>query len=350
MKRFYDEAGGGGGAGASGGAAGSQGAGNAQGGAAGGSLLETGGSGQQGGAGGQGSGQQGGQVGGGTGGANGGAASGPWFSGWLKPDGKLDKAALDKLPDSLKGFKATLEQFSDLDGVISAFQHNKSLVGKKGLAPLREGASDVEKAEHRKILAQVNGVPEKPEGYGIKRPDNIPEDLWDQGYVDAMTQLFHEEAVSPAAVQRLVAKHNELIQAAVTKSESQDAEAHVASFTADNKKLDDAFGFQRAELSKMAERAARYFGVDPSSPGFNRNPDFIIAMAKVAQRIKEPEFVQGTAVEAPDPEVELKSLTSGTHKYSKALKDPRSPLYAEAQAHFDKLVDLKLKKSQRVSA
>lgn len=275
------------------------------------------------------------------------ASDGPWFKGWLKEDGTLDKSRLDHLPDTLKGFRPTLEQFNKFEDFLGSAAHNKSLVGKKGMLPLSENASEAERKEFDTRLREALRVPKTPEDYGIKRPDNFPEAMWDDGFAGEMGKVMHKHALSPEAARELVEANNRIIMERATKAEAVEAEAVLTARKAGNELLDREFGFQRAEMEKLAVRQARYMGIDPANPAFNASPEMIVAFARMGSRNKEPEFVRGESTQAPDAEAELHAIGHDkTHRYHKALRDPTHPLYSEANAHFDKLIAESMRKKK----
>lgn len=62
-------------------------------------------------------------------------------------------------------------------------------------------AKPEEVAAFRKAL----GVPDKPDGYGIKKPDQLPEGVvWDDAKVSKFTELAHKHGIPAAAVKEII--------------------------------------------------------------------------------------------------------------------------------------------------
>lgn len=261
----------------------------------------------------------------------------PWWNGILKDDGKIDVSKFDKLPDELKDSQAILKRYGTIEDVYKGLAHHARTAREKGLVPLRDGASEAEVADHLERLAKINGRPDTPEGYGLKRPDNVPEDQWDQGFVDGMAKVFHKHALSPAAVKEIFATYDRATNAKLEELQAEAAQQDEARFQAQQQKLKLEFGAFAQEKFHAAVRGARWMGIDPNSPLFKTNADLIIAAAKVGAEIEEAKFVDGGAAATfgADPEAEMQAMVSDpTHKFYDVLRNPgKNPrLYQEALA------------------
>lgn len=287
MRTLYDEAGDG--AGGSGGGGGPPAGGappNAGGQGSGGSTLLAGGFGAP--AGGAGNGQGGAAGGqqippnGGAGGA-GDAVPDPFYKGWIDADGKIDPKAYDRLPTELAPYKDTLSRFKTAPELIAGMVHSISLNGKKGLMPLPENASDQEKAEWSGRLRGLLGVPEKPEGYGVKKPEGVPQELWNEPYVQTMTGILHKHNASPALVR-------ELIEADVKQgnTSSGDFQARQAKEIEGQKaEISKAWGSEVQTKLTGAMKMAKVMGLDINDPRIGNNAAVIIGLAKAAELFAE---------------------------------------------------------------
>ena len=85
-----------------------------------------------------------------------------------------------------------------------ALDHANTMAGKKALAPLPPTAAPEVLAERKALLDTINGVPAKPQEYGIARPQDFPEAHWNQKLADSFTAWAHKHSVSPAAAKELV--------------------------------------------------------------------------------------------------------------------------------------------------
>jgi len=338
MNRFsqlYEEASGGAGAGGGGGGGGNAGGAGAGGGASG-SLL----SGQ--GASGAGSGQAG--DGGGASGAGpsgvgpsgaagaGGAAgtSAPWFVGLYGSDGKINAKAFDALPDHLKSHKATFSKYQTVEALLGGMGNLANLAGKKGLEPLSKDAPAELQAERTALMRKLNNVPEKPEGYGIKKPDGMPDTMWDGEYVNGVSGILHKHNASPELVAELMKFDSEAAMKKMSGSEAQTAQALEAQRTA----LKDEFGVKFAEKIALATRAARTLGLDPENNPMFRTAEGVRAMLKVSEMVSEDKLVSGEGAGGnfggDDRAKALDIVNNEANPLHKAFHDADHPQHAHA--------------------
>lgn len=255
----------------------------------------------------------------GSGGSGQGGGSGvadkPWYSSWIAPDGKLNKTALDALPDRVKPYKASLEKFNNLEDVLFTFGHSESLNGRKGLLPLPAHATDNDRAEFRKRLGEVLGVPEKPEGYGLKKPDGIPDERWNQAYVDGVTKIAHKHAISPQAMAELMEFDQAQAGEIYAQSEARQAETQKTLVA----NLQKEWGVNYDRNLSMAFRMAQTLGMDTDDPMLGNHEGIIKALSKAAGLVSEDKLVTGDSAGAgPTP----------TDRIMAIMNDPKDPLYA----------------------
>lgn len=272
-------------------------------------------------------GASGGQSGAAGGAAGGGQASGsdsPWFSQWIKPDGALNHAALDKAPDTFKESRKTLERYGKIDDVLHAFDNQRRIISLKGLLPLREGATEAEKAAHKADVRKFYAIPETPEGYGFKRPDNVPEDVWNQEFAQSMAKVMHENDIPPSAAKALFDAWNGYQGQAIQALEQTEQQQAAERLQEANAKLDQAFGVRRPAMEQLAVRGALAAGIDPNSDTFKNNPDVIIAMASVARLIGEDKLPRETGGAGGGMDAKA--------EYEAMHRDPSNRLFPAMQA------------------
>jgi hypothetical protein len=329
---FHDEAGGG--AGAGGGGTGGAGGGGA-GGAGSGTLLDGTGSGGAGGAGG-GAGGAGGAGSGQGGGTGAGAGTGApvvtksFREGWIGADGRINKANYENLPDSLKPWKETFSKYDTDEQLLTAFAHSVSLNGKKGLLPLPANASDADKQAFNARLRELQGVPEKPEGYGVAKPKDLPDDQWNGEYVNSMVGILHKHGVPPAAVKELLEadqKH------ALTMRGQSDASV-LQSLNEGRAAVQQAFGADMDAKLGQARRMALTLGLDVKDPQIANNPKLIIALQKAATLISEDKMVTsgdgGVNTGGNDREKAKDIVHNKANPLHEAYHNPAHGLHAQA--------------------
>ena len=219
-------------------------------------------------------------------------AAEPWFKGWVKDDGSLNAESYARLPENLKGLASgDLKNAKSIDDVLTKLGSLSTLAGRKALAPLPAGASPEDIAAHSLVMRAVNGVPEKPEGYGFRRPDDLPEQAWNDGHAQAAAKIMHEGNVPPAVAAKLMQ-----LQAATVKENIQDQEKYAVDFF---KGQDDTF---RAALQKdgldydktlgLVNRVALQYGMKPDNV-LLKNAEVRMMLHQVGQAMGEAKFIGG---------------------------------------------------------
>jgi hypothetical protein len=320
----YDMGAGGGGAGAGGAASGGAGSN-----LFGGSVGAAGGGGTAGGAASGGGGApDGGSVAGASAPAQGSSAE-AWHSGLWDNTGKINAAAWDRLPEHLKPHKETFAKYQTAEALLGGFSNLAQLAGKKGLAPLPEGASEEAKTERAKLMRQLNGVPEKPEDYGVKKPDDLPDESWNGEYVNSMVGIMHKYNAPPAMVRELL--EADVKYAGSTRQQSEAAQA--AALQGEGKKLREAWGADFDKKLGGVRRVAETLGLDTADPIF-RSAHVMQALSKVADMVSEDKLVTGNSssnsLGGDDRAKALDVVNNPSNPLYSAYHDPRNPLNAHA--------------------
>ncbi|MDD4950995.1 MAG: hypothetical protein PHV85_00470 [Desulfovibrionaceae bacterium] len=97
-----------------------------------------------------------------------------------------------------------LRQFKDMGELAKSYVNLEKKIGQKtiGLTTLPEDASDEDKANFDKELRRVMQVPEAPEGYEIKVPEDMAEHK-DEAMLAWFQGLAHKIGLSPAQAQSM---------------------------------------------------------------------------------------------------------------------------------------------------
>lgn len=219
------------------------------------------------------------------------AAPGPWTSDWVKPDGAINHAAFERLPDDLKPLAPSLANTKTAEDLLRKMVHLNSLAGRKGLAPLPADAKPEDVAAHQAVIRAVMGVPEKPEGYGFTRPEDLPEQAWNEENAKAAMALMHKHNVSPAAAKELLA-----LQVNATKANIEAQVKYEQDFYAQQ---DQSFrqaltksGDDYDKVMNVVNLTAQRFGMPADHP-ILKNADTRLMLQSIAKAIGEPVTVTG---------------------------------------------------------
>jgi hypothetical protein len=171
-----------------------------------------------------------------------------------------------------------------LDQLAISYANLEKAFSSKSQAPKKPGAdaSPEDQAKYYADLRKFTGAPEKPEDYGIKVPDNLPEGVeWNAELAGKAVGIAHKYGVPPEALHELINLNNENISSIVAKSESaqkEQVDAMVAELNAEWK--DNA-----KDNWQRANRGAIAMGVDLEASGLGNNPHFIRAALRFDEMI-----------------------------------------------------------------
>lgn len=277
----------------------------------------------------------------------------PFYQGLILSDGSIDPKAFDRLPPELLPFKDTFGRYKNATELLAAFAHSQSLNGKKGLMALPEGASEVERAEFNSRMRQINGTPDKPEGYGVKKPDDVPAEMWNEPYVQTAVGILHKHNASPALVKELLEAD---LKAGGSARQSFDArnQQEIAAARAD---IAAAFGNNAQAEIAGAVKVAGIMNLDVNDPRIGNNPAIIKGLAKIAKLFSEDTFVKaggatvggGGGLMGGDPRAASLSIKRDpANPLHTAYHDSTHPRHEEAKARvyaLDEQYALSQKKS-----
>jgi hypothetical protein len=242
----------------------------------------------------------------------------PWFVGLWDKSGKIDAKKYDALPDSLKAHKDLFGKYQTAEAFFHGMVNHQQLASKKGLQPLAPNAPAEVVAERNALMRQLNGAPEKPEGYGVKKPDKMADEHWNGEYVNGMVGILHKHNASPALVKELL----EADVAAGEKIRSGYGAQTEQALAKEATTLQEAFGEGDSYTQKLnlAQRAAKTLGLDINDPQLGNSAKFVIALSKVGEMIGEDRMVGG--------EDKGGTSTSDRAKAIDIVKNPANPLHA----------------------
>jgi hypothetical protein len=221
---------------------------------------------------------------GGGGGWNGGGASGGPGE-WLV-DGKFAQGLSGRLSDDLKPYAGSIRKFegTPIQDVLKSYGELEKKLGQRMQPPGAEARPE-EVAAWRKNL----GVPEKPDGYGIARPEDVPVELWNDELVRGFTAVAHKHHIPAAAAQELVQWWNGQQMAAISRYQGEAADGREAMVQG----LQSEWGERYEANLQGAQRVAAMARLDVNDPQIGDNPGVIRALHAMASLVSEDRQVTG---------------------------------------------------------
>lgn len=216
-----------------------------------------------------------------------------------------------------------------MEALLGGMGNLANLAGKKGLEPLPKDAPAELVAERQALMRKLNNVPEKPEGYGIKKPDGVPDDQWNGEYVGGILGVLHKHNASPELVQELTKFDGEFSQKLRAGGEAAQAQA----LNKERETLKTEFGAEFGKKISLAARAAKTLGLDPENDPMFRTAAGVKAMLRVAEMVSEDRLVSGEGgadFGKSDREKALDIVNNPANPLHKAFHDPEHPQHQAA--------------------
>ena len=206
-------------------------------------------------------------------------------------DGKFSEGWTDKLPDDLKPYAATFSKYPNITEAFRGFGNAAKMVGQKS-AGVQVPGPDA-KPEEVQAFHKALGVPESPEGYGIKKPDSLPEGVeWSDDQVKSFSEEAHKLGLTPQQAQGLIQFDMQRQQATVGQA-SANIEAYVKSQRDD---LQKEWGEEMGNNVEKALKTAQLLGLDPNDAEIGNSAKMIRALHQASALIKEDSIVSGDKV------------------------------------------------------
>lgn len=200
-------------------------------------------------------------------------------------DGKFIQGWADKLPESHKEYAPSLSRFPGLLELAGSYANAEKKLSTRVQAP-NETSTPEQVAEWRKLI----GAPEKPEDYGLAKPDKLPDGVeWNENLVSKAVQLAHKHHMTKAALNDFVQLQNEFSAEQAGKSKI-DAEAYVQ---AQEKALQDEWGKDYPANLEQAVKAAKMLGVDVNDPDVGSNAKMIKLLHNASKLMREDKLLGG---------------------------------------------------------
>jgi hypothetical protein len=270
--------------------------------------------------------------GGGGGGGNpppgdGGAGGGDFsFHKVIGADGAFVDGWQNSLPAAYDPYKTMLAQHKGFDGLAKSLADNMAAARSKTEGMVRVPGADA-KPEERAAFLKALGVPDKPEDYGLKAPEKLPEGAaWDEGFAGEFTKMAHSLGLTKEQTAKL-AEWNLTMQAQGYQREMTEGGA---AYEAEVATLKKTFGADFEKRSLDAKRVAATVGLPDDHPVFWR-ADTVIAMAKVADLISEDKLISREQHSNKlSPETQAKDIvTNPEHPDYAAYYDPMHSRHKE---------------------
>lgn len=139
----------------------------------------------------------------------------------LSSDGNFAENWQTMLSDETLHDDKTLKQFKSLEGLAKSYVHARRQLPMNKIATPTDSYSDDEWNEWFK----AGGRPETAQDYNIQRPQDYPEDNWNQDFANNAQEMFHKIGLSQKQADSLMAWYNSTTLSALKAQADAQAES-----------------------------------------------------------------------------------------------------------------------------
>ena len=160
----------------------------------------------------------------------------------------------------------------------------KAFSEKREIKKPGEKATPEQIAAYRAEVRKITGAPEKPEDYGLKAPDNLPEGvIWNSDTANKAATIAAEYGIPPEALHKLIDLNNENMAGIIAKS--AEMEAQQVQGVIDG--MNTEWGADAPNNWQRAARGALAVGIDIKSSKLASDPEFIRASLAIDKFLRE---------------------------------------------------------------
>lgn len=160
----------------------------------------------------------------------------------------------------------------------------KAFSEKREIKKPGEKATPEQIAAYRAEVRKITGAPEKPEDYGLKAPDNLPEGvIWNSDTANKAATIAAEYGIPPEALHKLIDLNNENMGSIIAKS--AEMEAQQVQGVIDG--MNTEWGADASNNWQRAARGALAVGIDIKSSKLANDPEFIRASLAIDKFLRE---------------------------------------------------------------
>jgi hypothetical protein len=252
----------------------------------------------------------------------------------------LNREAMEALPESAAPMRSMLEKYGTEEALYGGIKNLQYLASQKSLQPLSADATDEQKHHHDTMAKEYFRVPDHAKDYGVVKPENIPDEMWDAEGTDALLGILHKHNASPELVQALAAHQVEGFEAEIAKA----PEAEAARIAEINTELQGSFGNELPAVSADAMRGLASLGIEVPESGNLSDmkisyTDIVKAGQRMTQLIGEDAVSRGMSRDSSqnsagsyrDQANAIKTDPSNSHYKDFTSEDPARQKVAQAE-------------------
>ncbi len=194
----------------------------------------------------------------------------------------------DSLPPEYRDH-AEIKGYADLPTLVKTHLNQQSLLGRKGIIP----PTDKDGPEIWDRYYKGLGRPDAPEAYGLKRPENIPEPIYNGLVAGEFAKTAHSLGLTQKQAQGLHDWWNGTIGKRLDEDKAAWEKDATEAQTALREKWGNAFDAKMALAERVIDHAGPEFEKVIKDSRLRNNSAFIEAFANLGGKLSEHNIIQG---------------------------------------------------------
>ncbi|MFI3243236.1 MAG: hypothetical protein R3Y56_03165 [Akkermansia sp.] len=233
-------------------------------------------------------------------------------------------------------------RFEDLKGyapTLSKFRRPEALAKSYAALERMKGYPGVENAQQMESFRRVVGLPDSAEDYSLTRPENTPDELWNEDFVRTMSKMAYEYGIPAPAMDALTQKYcgecDRMMQEQQRLQQESLLQADADLQLDWGTQYDDNMAIIGSTLQHLGQRA----GVDVQSlvetPALRANTDFAKLILEVSGLMQESPMRTGTPSNSKQEAYRI--AHDPTHPLHEAYMRTSHPQHRYANEQYDRL-------------
>lgn len=232
--------------------------------------------------------------------------------------------------EELQSFAASLAKFRRPEALAKSYAHLERM----------RGYPDPQDARRMADFRAAVGLPEHEEEFALPRPEDAPDELWDDALAADMAKVAYRYGVPPQAMSALAQEYTRQgIRALHAAEQARQAAVQQAESTL-QQEWGPAYEGNMAQIASVLTSLAERAGVDAAAladnPALRASPDFAKLMLAAAEQLLEPPLRSGSPA-ASGPREAYRIAHDPTHPLHEAYMRTNHPRHRYANEEYDRL-------------
>lgn len=231
--------------------------------------------------------------------------------------------------DELQPYAATLAKFRRPEALAKSYAHLEKLKG------YPEANDDARMQAFRSAV----GLPENADEFRIARPEDTPDEIWDEQLADSLSCVAFDYGVPPKAMEAMVARYAQEGRNFLNDYRKRE-EAAIEAAEADlQQEWGHEYEHNMETVAGFLHHMAENTGIDVQklveNPALRANADFARLVLAMAQQGQEAPIRQGSA--ADDRREAQRIASDPSHPLHDAYMHANHPRHRFANEQYDRL-------------